>query len=182
MATDCNGTESTIKRPLNCAQQPDSEQTEQQQHKKRKMPERAVTPPVLQSGLPSAKQRKYDRQLRLWAAQGQQALEEASILLINSGSGVVGVEALKNLILPGAGHLTIVDAAQVVAADLGVNFFLSQDSLGRSRAIETARFLQALNPAVQVRGVQEVCLPCGEHIARKALTSSLPIISQQTPI
>lgn len=57
------------------------------------------TPPILQG--PSAKEKKYDRQLRLWAASGQQALEDADLLLINSGSGTVGVETLKNLVLPG---------------------------------------------------------------------------------
>lgn len=54
-----------------------------------------------QSRLPSEKERKYDRQLRLWAASGQAALESASVLLVNSGSGTVGVETLKNLVLPG---------------------------------------------------------------------------------
>lgn len=58
-----------------------------------------VTPPVLHG--PTSKERKYDRQLRLWAANGQAALEEAHILLINSGPGVVGIETLKNLVLPG---------------------------------------------------------------------------------
>jgi molybdopterin/thiamine biosynthesis adenylyltransferase len=57
------------------------------------------TPPVLQG--PSEKERKYDRQLRLWAASGQAALESANLLLVNSGSGTVGVETLKNLVLPG---------------------------------------------------------------------------------
>lgn len=64
------------------------------------------TPPVM-DGAPTAKQKKYDRQLRLWAASGQQALEEAHILLINSGPGVIGVEALKNLVLPGIDGLDI---------------------------------------------------------------------------
>lgn len=59
----------------------------------------AQTPPIL-SG-PSEKERKYDRQLRLWAASGQAALESSNILLVNSGSGTVGVETLKNLVLPG---------------------------------------------------------------------------------
>lgn len=58
-----------------------------------------TTPPPLLG--PSSKEKKYDRQLRLWAANGQAALEEAHILVINSGSGVVGIEALKNLVLPG---------------------------------------------------------------------------------
>lgn len=57
------------------------------------------TLPPLQG--PTSKERKYDRQLRLWAANGQAALEEANLLLLNSGSGVVGVETLKNLVLPG---------------------------------------------------------------------------------
>lgn len=58
-----------------------------------------MTPPVLHG--PSAKEKKYDRQLRLWAASGQAALEDAHLLLINSGPGVLGIEALKNLVLPG---------------------------------------------------------------------------------
>jgi amyloid beta precursor protein binding protein 1 len=57
------------------------------------------TPPMLHR--PSEKEKKYDRQLRLWAASGQAALESANILLANSGSGTVGVETLKNLVLPG---------------------------------------------------------------------------------
>lgn len=59
------------------------------------------TPPILH-GL-SEKERKYDRQLRLWAATGQAALESANLLLVNSASSsaTVGVETLKNLVLPG---------------------------------------------------------------------------------
>lgn len=57
------------------------------------------TPPVLNG--PSEKEKKYDRQLRLWAASGQAALESANILLVSSGAGTVGVETLKNLVLPG---------------------------------------------------------------------------------
>lgn len=59
------------------------------------------TPPLLGGHVPSEKEKKYDRQLRLWAASGQAALESANILLFNTGSGTVGVEALKNLVLPG---------------------------------------------------------------------------------
>ncbi|PYH42295.1 NEDD8-activating enzyme E1 regulatory subunit [Aspergillus saccharolyticus JOP 1030-1] len=108
---------------------------------------------------PSSKERKYDRQLRLWAASGQQALEEARVLLVNSDgpwgeqstgvSGVVGVETLKNLVLPGIGGFTIVDPALVTEPDLGVNFFLEEESLGKSRAQETCRLLRELNPDVE---------------------------------
>ena len=63
-------------------------------------------------------------------------------------SGVVGVEALKNLVLPGVGGFTIVDPAIVTEPDLGVNFFLDEESLGKSRAEETCKFLRELNPDV----------------------------------
>ncbi|KAE8152920.1 hypothetical protein BDV25DRAFT_150394 [Aspergillus avenaceus] len=108
---------------------------------------------------PSSKERKYDRQLRLWAASGQQALEESRVLLVNSDGpwgnqstgvpGVVGVETLKNLVLPGIGGFTIVDPAVVTEADLGVNFFLEEESLGKPRAAETCRLLRELNPDVE---------------------------------
>lgn len=104
------------------------------------------TPPPLHG--PTSKERKYDRQLRLWAASGQAALEDAHVLLVNAGAGVVGIEALKNLVLPGIGAFTVLDQATVAEADLGVNFFLEQESLGKSRAQETCRCLRELNPDV----------------------------------
>lgn len=114
-----------------------------------------TTPPALQG--PTAKEKKYDRQLRLWAAAGQQALEEANIVLINNaGPSVVGIETLKNLILPGVGNFTILDDRKVEEKDLGVNFFLSEDSLGKSRAEECCRYLQELNPEVQGTAKPEV--------------------------
>ncbi|KAB5576437.1 hypothetical protein GE09DRAFT_954735 [Coniochaeta sp. 2T2.1] len=105
------------------------------------------TPPVLQG--PSEKERKYDRQLRLWAASGQAALESANLLLVNSGAGTVGVETLKNLVLPGIGRFTIVDSTVVSEADLGVNFFLDESSLGKMRAQCSTELLLELNPEVQ---------------------------------
>lgn len=118
------------------------------------MATRSTTPSLLQG--PTAKEKKYDRQLRLWAANGQKALEEASVLLLNAGAGVVGIESLKNLILPGVGNFTIVDEHIVSECDLGVNFFLSEESLGRSRAEESSKYLKELNPEVYVHAVQDV--------------------------
>lgn len=50
------------------------------------------------SGAPSSKEKKYDRQLRLWGANGQNKLENAHIALFNASA--TGCEILKNLILP----------------------------------------------------------------------------------
>ena len=112
-------------------------------------------PPPLQD-IPTAKEKKYDRQLRLWGATGQLALEESHILLINNGSGVTGVETLKNLVLPGIGKFTIADSAVVDEADLGVNFFLDDASLGKFRADVTVELLRELNPDVEGYAVKEV--------------------------
>ncbi len=84
------------------------------------------------------------------------ALERSHILLINSGPGVVGLETLKNLILPGIGHFTIQDSAVVTEADLGVNFFLEEQHLGSSRAEQTCKLLQELNPDAEGHFVKEV--------------------------
>lgn len=120
-------------------------------------------PPILHG--PSDKEKKYDRQLRLWAASGQQALEDAHLLLLNSGAGTVGVETLKNLVLPGKlkvaelqdtantlrgiGRFTIADEVTVSESDLGVNFFLDEESLGKSRAESCVKLLLELNPDVK---------------------------------
>jgi hypothetical protein len=75
---------------------------------------------------------KYDRQLRLWGANGQKALMNAKILLINADS--VGTETLKNLVLPGLGTFTILDDSLVTQNDLECNFFVDVNSLAKPRA------------------------------------------------
>ncbi|OAP62952.1 hypothetical protein AYL99_02179 [Fonsecaea erecta] len=168
---------------------------------------REVTPPPLQP--PTAKERKYDRQLRLWAASGQRALEESHVLLIvgdegfGSNSSVAGAEALKNLILPSVGSFTIADSASVTERDLGINFFLESDGLHKSRADEMRRLLQELNPDVTGHAISAplmdwlsaqgslkpynlilLCAPVSqeplERICTYALENSIPVIYVQS--
>ncbi len=89
-----------------------------------------------------ATQNKYDRQIRLWGAHGQSAILSSRICLLNASA--TGTETLKNLVLPGCGHVTIVDGALVGEADLSNNFFVSNEFLGRPRAEVRGRlFLRA---------------------------------------
>lgn len=115
-------------------------------------------------------QTRYDRQLRLWGATGQIALEKSHILLINSGPGVVGVETLKNLVLPCIGNFTIQDSAVVSEADLGVNFFLEDQHLGGYRAEHTCNLLKELNPDMDGHFITEVpqSMPCAAHLLTQA--------------
>jgi len=98
---------------------------------------------------------KYDRQLRLWGANGQRALAESHVLLL--GAGPAGTETLKNLVLPGVGRFTVVDGATVSEADLGNNFFVRPEDVGRPRAAATAELLKELNPDVE--GFHRVARP-----------------------
>lgn len=100
------------------------------------------------SGAPDAKTRRYDRQLRLWAASGQAALESARILVIPASATATSI--LKNLVLPGLGHFTLLDDRKVTGADAGNNFFLDGfRSVGKSRAEEGVNGLRELNDGVQ---------------------------------
>ena len=95
---------------------------------------------------------KYDRQLRLWGAQGQKRLSESSVLLVNADG--VGTETLKNLVLPGVGKITILDENTVAMEDLGSNFFFTVDSIGQPRAGVATQYLCELNPDVVGEAVQ----------------------------
>ncbi|GAB7346842.1 hypothetical protein MBLNU459_g1929t3 [Dothideomycetes sp. NU459] len=137
-----------------------------------------ATPPPLHAG-PTSKEKKYDRQLRLWAAAGQAALEEAHVLLINSGPGVTGVETLKNLVLPGVGQYTILDSAVVSEPDLGVNFFLDESCLGGFRAEHTCKLLQELNPDVQGHFITE---PVESFVAKEDALKPYTLILVAAPV
>lgn len=105
---------------------------------------------------------KYDRQLRLWGPDGQKRLSEASILLINATAA--GTETLKNLILPGVGFFTILDDKLVEERDLGTNFFVTQDSIGKSRSETTKDLLVELNEDVKGFHIHE---PVNKYINSK---------------
>ena len=83
---------------------------------------------------------------RLWAASGQAALESSRVLVIGSSATLTSV--LKNLVLPGIGHYTILDNGKATPADIGNNFFLEENSLGKSRAEECVRLLGEMNDSV----------------------------------
>lgn len=83
---------------------------------------------------------------RLWAATGQAALEGARLLVI--GGTATSTQILKNLVLPGIGHFTVLDPNKVNPEDVGNNFFLELESVGKSKAVETTRLLSELNESV----------------------------------
>ena len=71
----------------------------------------------------------YDRQIRLWGAQAQERIRSAHILLISLRA--LGTEIAKNLTLAGISSLTIIDDEPVTEEDLGAQFFLREEDVGK---------------------------------------------------
>ena len=72
----------------------------------------------------------YDRQIRLWGARAQERIRSAHILLISLRA--LGTEIAKNLTLAGISSLTIIDDDVVTAEDLGAQYFLREEDVGKS--------------------------------------------------
>lgn len=72
----------------------------------------------------------YDRQIRLWGAQAQERIRSAHILLISLRA--LGTEIAKNLTLAGINSLTIIDDDVVTEEDLGTQYFVREDDVGKS--------------------------------------------------
>ena len=68
------------------------------------------------------------------------------------GTSSAGTETLKNLVLPGFGHITIVDDKKVEESDLGNDFFITAESIGQSKAQVNLDLLLEMNPE-DVQGV-----------------------------
>lgn len=92
--------------------------------------------------------KQYDRQLRLWGLTSQTRMLKSKVLVV--GLGGMGVEICKNLILAGVGSLTVMDHKDVQMRDLGSQFFLSEDDVGKNRAESSLESLSALNPNVTI--------------------------------
>lgn len=71
----------------------------------------------------------YDRQIRLWGAQAQKRIQSAHVLLISLRA--LGTEIAKNLTLAGINSLTIIDDDPVTEEDLGSQYFVREDDVGK---------------------------------------------------
>jgi amyloid beta precursor protein binding protein 1 len=58
-------------------------------------------------------------------------------------------ETLKNLVLPGVGHFTIVDDVVVSHADFGHEFFVTRQDIGRPKCEVICEMMTEMNPDVK---------------------------------
>lgn len=95
-----------------------------------------------------SQQEKYDRQIRLWGADGQKCIQDA--VIVSLGSDAICAEILKNLVLHAVGKVIIVDDAIVTEDDIGVNFMVDEDSIGKKRAEVVKELLNEMNPDPEI--------------------------------
>jgi len=103
-----------------------------------------------------------DRLSRAHAAFGGETLarmKDINVLIL--GCRGVGVEAAKNLILSNVGSVTVWDPEPASMEDLGTNFYLNADSVGKPRASQCLAQLKSLNPycKTDVLNVNDTLLP-----------------------
>ncbi|KAI1300550.1 SUMO-activating enzyme subunit 1 [Mortierella claussenii] len=90
----------------------------------------------------------YDRQIRLWGLEAQHRMRNASILI--AGIRALSNEVCKNIILAGVGSITLLEHETVTEEDLGAQFLVRQEDIGRNRAEAAAERARLLNPRVKV--------------------------------
>ncbi|KAF9356453.1 SUMO-activating enzyme subunit 1 [Mortierella sp. NVP85] len=95
----------------------------------------------------------YDRQIRLWGLEAQHRMRNASILI--AGMRALSDEVCKNIILAGVGSITLLEHEVVTEEDLGAQFLVRQEDIGRNRAEAAADKARHLNPRVKVIVDQE---------------------------
>jgi len=90
----------------------------------------------------------YSRQIGTYGVETMKNLTKLRVLII--GLKGVGVETAKNIILAGPGAVTLYDNHPVENQDLGTNFFLKKEYIGKPRAQCCVDMLCQLNPFVEV--------------------------------
>ncbi|XP_004958791.1 ubiquitin-activating enzyme E1 3 isoform X1 [Setaria italica] len=104
----------------------------------------------------------HSRQLAVYGRETMRRLFASDVLV--SGLNGLGAEIAKNLALAGVRSVTIHDAKNVDMWDLSANFFLSEQDIGKNRAVACVSKLQELNNAVLVSALTEELTK--EHLSK----------------
>jgi molybdopterin/thiamine biosynthesis adenylyltransferase len=107
------------------------------------------------SSLSEDERARYEWQLWVegFGEAGQLRLKNATVLITRIG-GVGGTVAL-HLAAAGVGRLILAHAGNLRVNDLNRQLLMSQAGLGRSRTLQAAERLRALNPQIEVVPVEE---------------------------
>ena len=90
----------------------------------------------------------HSRQLAVYGRSAMKRLAVTNVLI--SGLSGLGAEIAKNVILAGVRGVTLHDTKVASIADLGSNFYLSEEDVGKNRAFASLKSFRELNPAVKI--------------------------------
>eukprot|EP00197_Chlamydomonas_leiostraca_P014632 CAMPEP_0202866272 /NCGR_PEP_ID=MMETSP1391-20130828/7292_1 /ASSEMBLY_ACC=CAM_ASM_000867 /TAXON_ID=1034604 /ORGANISM="Chlamydomonas leiostraca, Strain SAG 11-49" /LENGTH=1026 /DNA_ID=CAMNT_0049546205 /DNA_START=133 /DNA_END=3213 /DNA_ORIENTATION=+ len=90
----------------------------------------------------------HSRQLAVYGREVMKRMAASSVLI--SGANGLGVEIAKNVILAGVRAVTVHDKKATKLSDLGSQFYLTEEDVGKNRAEACKDKLQELNTAVAV--------------------------------
>ena len=92
----------------------------------------------------------YSRQLYVLGHDAMKKMAKSAVLI--SGMKGLGVEIAKNIILGGVKSVTLHDECNAEMADLSSQFYLSEDDIGKNRAVVSLNKLAELNRYVHTYG------------------------------
>ncbi|GHJ85862.1 hypothetical protein NliqN6_2264 [Naganishia liquefaciens] len=101
----------------------------------------------------------YSRQLYVLGHEAMRRMAGSEVLVV--GMKGLGVEVAKNVVLAGVKAVGVWDEGKAEVGDLGTQFFLREEDIGKSRASVTAPRLAELNsyvPVHEVTGYPEVTI------------------------
>ena len=85
----------------------------------------------------------YSRQLYVLGHDAMKKMAKSAVLI--SGMKGLGLEIAKNIILGGVKSVTLHDECNAEMADLSSQFYLSEDDIGKNRAVVSLNKLAELN-------------------------------------
>ncbi|KAG5501223.1 hypothetical protein JIQ42_06223 [Leishmania sp. Namibia] len=97
------------------------------------------------------KRQLYNRQEYVVGSETQAKYGLMNVLVV--GAAGLGAEIIKSVVLTGVKSVKVLDDAVVAIEDLGTNFFLRPDDVGKSRGAAVAQAAKDLNRFVEVSSV-----------------------------
>ena len=98
----------------------------------------------------------YSRQIVLLGLETMEKISKLSILII--GQRGLGIEIAKNIIVSGPLKVSIFDHNLVEISDLGSNFYLKEEDIGKRRDLASLNSLVELNEYVKVDYIKKNCI------------------------
>ena len=120
----------------------------------------------------------YSRQIVLLGLETMEKISKLSILII--GQRGLGIEVAKNIIVSGPLKVFIFDPNPVEISDLGSNFYLKEEDIGKRRDLSSLNALIELNEYVQIdyikkNSIKEIYNDIANNFNVVVITEILPI-------